>query len=317
MKLGDIVKYKEFTVKNDGFAGHLVEPDGRTPQHVVIIIMGGERSIINAKKVAERFTEFGISGIAVPVYGAKGQKRGVDRVEMSFMKRVVRTLRNKEGYKNVSVYGLSVGSVYAAVTARYVEGIDNAILVAPSHVPFEGSNTLKQKMTGHSMVTYEGVELPFVSPQFFHSGYMAKFIYDEDAGREVSNMWRMYNTSYKDKTRESLAYYELEKSNCRYLFVAGTCDEVWPSEYSINYMMDKLKKAGYTKEYKALIYPNASHIIGMLPSRERYKWQRRMLWLIGKIYRSYSEHREDSVRAVIESEKAIAAFIFGNEVREV
>ncbi len=303
------MKYKEFTVKNDGFAGYLVEPKQIKAENVVIIIMGGKRSIINGQKVAERFTEFGIAGISVPVYGAKGQGKGVDRVEMNFMRRVVRTLRDKEGFKHVSVYGLSVGSVYAAVAARYTEGIDNAILVAPSHVPFEGSNTLKQIMTGHSMVKYDGVELPFVSPDFFHSGYMAKFIYDKDAGREVSNMWRMYNTSYKDKTKESLAYYELEKSSCRYLFVAGTCDEVWPSEYSINYMMNKLENAGYDKEYKALIYPNASHIIGMLPSREKYKWQRRMLWLIGKIYRSYSEHREDSVRAVIESEKAIADFV--------
>lgn len=300
--------YKEFSIKKDGFAGHLVEPDKRT-DHVVIIIMGGERSIINARKVAERFTEFGIAGIAVPVFGAKGQKKGVDRVEMSFMRQVVRTLKVKEGYRYISIYGLSVGSIYAAVTARYINGIDNAILVAPSHVPFEGSNTLKQQMTGHSMVTFKGRELPFVSPQFFHSGYMAKFIYDEDAGREVSNMWRMYNKSYKDREKEEKAYYELEKSNCRFLFIAGTCDEVWPSEYSINYMMEHLKNADYKKKYKAIIYPNASHIIGMLPSREKYKWQKRMLWLIGKVYRSYSEHREDSKRAVIESEKAIADFI--------
>ncbi len=301
-------KYRKYTVQKDGFAGYLLNPSSGN-EHVVIVIVGGKRSVIDGKKIAERFAEFGIAGISVPMYGDKGQTKDIDRVDLDFMNTVVETLRRKEGFKYVSVYGFSVGSVYAAMTARLIKGIDNAILVAPSHVAFEGSNIKKKQMTGHSMVMYKGKELSFVRPDFFHSGYLAKYVFDEDVKRDVTNMWEIYKKSYKDKLRESKAYYELEKSNCRYLFVAGSDDEVWPSEYSINFMLNKLDNAGYKKEYKALIYPHGSHIIGMIPSRDKYKWQKRMLWLIGKIYKSFSLYRSESTRAINESEKAITDFI--------
>lgn len=32
-----------------------------------------------------------------------------------------------------------------------------------------------------------------------------------------------------------------------------------------------LDEAGYSKDYQAVIYPNASHLLGMMPSREQDK----------------------------------------------
>ena len=37
-----------------------------------------------------------------------------------------------------------MGSVFAALTAQYIGGIENVVMVSPSHVPFEGTTKDKK-----------------------------------------------------------------------------------------------------------------------------------------------------------------------------
>ena len=62
------------------------------------------------------------------------------------------------------------------------------------------------------------------------------------------------------------------------------------------------------------MYPNASHLIGMMPSRERNKWLYRMLPFIGLMYRTLGEHRVECMKAFIESEKEIVNWINESKV---
>lgn len=61
--------YTDFTVRKDGFVGHMVEPERNNTNHAVIVIMGGEKSIVSGIKVSERFADFGIIGISVSLFG--------------------------------------------------------------------------------------------------------------------------------------------------------------------------------------------------------------------------------------------------------
>lgn len=49
-----------------------------------------------------------------------------------------------------------MGSVFAALTAQYIGGIENVIMVFPTHVPFEGTTKNKKNMTGHSVAAWRG-----------------------------------------------------------------------------------------------------------------------------------------------------------------
>ena len=64
------MRHEDFTMRNDGFAGHLAEPDGGSDR-AVIVIMGGEQSILPGIKFAERFADYGITGLAVSLFGAE------------------------------------------------------------------------------------------------------------------------------------------------------------------------------------------------------------------------------------------------------
>ena len=80
--------YTDFSMKKDGFVGHMVEPEGKNTGHAVIVIMGGERSIVSGEKVAERFVDFGITGISISLYGAEGLPKHVDRIPLEMFEPV-------------------------------------------------------------------------------------------------------------------------------------------------------------------------------------------------------------------------------------
>ena len=300
------MKYTDFNINEHGFVGHMAEPEAKTKQ-AVIVIMGGEKSILPGIKIAERFAEYGICGLAVSLFGSEGLPQDVDRIPLDMFEKAVQYLHEVKGMESVSTYGMSMGSLFAALVAKYIDRIDNVIMVSPSHVPFEGSAD-KKNMTGHSMMTWRGKEIPFVKLDFA-AQKAGKYFYDERAGRKVTGMWISYRDAYQNKEAERQADIHIEELNARILLIAGTGDEAWPSDYSVNYMKQRLDESGYPKDYEAVIYPNASHLLGMMPGKAKNKWLYRMIPLIGMMYKSINLHREDCMKALEDSEKKIIEWI--------
>lgn len=290
----------------------MAEPGNNKTDKAVIVIMGGQKSILPGIKIAERFADFGITGLAVSLFGAEGLPENVDRIPIEMFENAVSFLRVEKKIKSISIYGMSMGSIFAALTAEYVRGIDNVILCSPTHVPFEGTLRDKKTMTGHSVATWRGKEISFVRADF-SAGGMGKYVYDEGAGRKVTKMWIAYRDGYLDKEQETKAALHLEKTGARILIVAGTGDEAWPSDYSARYIKRTLDNAGYEKDYKLILYRNASHLIGVMPNKERNKWLYRMIPMIGMMYKSFANHKEECMQALEQSEKEIVNWILSEK----
>jgi hypothetical protein len=136
-----------------------------------------------------------------------------------------------------------------------------------------------------------------------------KYMYDDRAKRKVLGMWSDFMDAYEDHEKEKQAEIPLEKTNARILMIAGSGDEAWPSEYSVRHMKDYLDHAGYTKEYKAVFYANASHLLGVHPNKEREKWLYRLIPLIGLVYRQFKTHKEECMQALELSEQEVIRWI--------
>lgn len=305
--------YSDFNMKEHGFAGHMAEPENKASQ-AVIVIMGGEKSLLPGIKIAERFADYGICGLSVSLFGAEGLPEGVNLIPLDMIEKAVRYLRDVKGITSLSTYGMSMGSLFAVMTAKYIDGIDNVIMVSPSHVPFEGTID-KKNMSGHSMMTWRGGEIPFVKPDF-RARKAGKYYFDPQAGRKVTGMWISYRDAYEKKEAEKQADIHIEKLHARILMIAGTGDEAWPSDYSVKYLKKRLDEAGYPRDYEMILYPNASHLIGMMPNKERNKWLYRMIPVIGLIYKSLNTDREDCMRALEDSERKIIEWIKGEKLGE-
>lgn len=48
------------------------------------------------------------------------------------------------------------------------------------------------------------------------------------------------------------------------MLIAGDADEAWTAEYSVNAIRTYLENKHYEKEVRAVVYPNVSHLAGMM-----------------------------------------------------
>lgn len=300
------MRYENFTMKEHGFVGHLAEPEEGSKK-AVLVIMGGEQSLLPGIKIAERFADYGITGLAVSLFGAEGLPEGPNQIPLEMFIPALDYLKTVKKIEHISVYGQSMGSIFAVLTAQYLGGIENVIMVSPTHVPFEGTLD-KKNMSGKSVATFEGQEIPFV-PVDFSSIKTAKYYNHPEAGHRVMGMWIAYYNAYQNKAAENAAWLHLEKTNARILLIAGDGDEAWPAEYSVHALKTYLEDLSYEKDAKVLVYPHGSHLNGMMPNRQREKKLYRMIPLIGLMYKTFGKYRRENMEYFAQTEREIIEWI--------
>ena len=100
------MKHENFNFKQHGFVGHLAEPDAGSDR-AVIVIMGGEQSLLPGIKFAERFADYGIMGLAVSLFGADGIPDAPNQIPLDMFLPAVSYLRSK---KHILPHGTSNGN---------------------------------------------------------------------------------------------------------------------------------------------------------------------------------------------------------------
>ena len=301
------MRHENYTMAEHGFVGHLAEPEAGS-KRAVIVVMGGEQSLLPGVKFAERFADFGITGLAVSIFGAEGLPDSPDRVPLELIEGAAGFLREEKKISHLSIYGQSMGSIFAAMAAEKIGGFDNLIMVSPTHVPFEGTLRDKKTMTGHSVVTWRGKELPFVKADFA-KWKAGKYQEHPAATYPVTGMWCAFYEAYQDKELVGQAMLHPEASGSRILMIAGAMDEAWPSAESVRLLQTALREADYSQEVKTIVFPHGSHLTGLMPNREREKRLYRMIPLIGLMYRSFGKYRRDNMAYFEQAERAIIEWV--------
>ena len=301
------MKHENFNFKQHGFVGHLAEPDAGSDR-AVIVIMGGEQSLLPGIKFAERFADYGIMGLAVSLFGADGIPDAPNQIPLDMFLPAVSYLRSKKHIEHISVYGQSMGSIFAVLVAQYIGGMENLILVSPTHVPFEGTLRDKKTMTGHSVATWHGEDIPFIRADF-SSVKAGKYRRHPAVTHKVTGMWVAYYNAYQDKASVEKAKLAVERTGARVLMIAGQEDEAWPAEISVGEIERQLKGSGYQKDVKVVLFPHGSHLSGLMPNREREKRLYRMIPLIGLMYKTFGKYRKENLQYFAESEKEIIGWV--------
>jgi pimeloyl-ACP methyl ester carboxylesterase len=201
-----------------------------------------------------------------------------------------------------------MGSIFAVLVAQYIGGMENLIMVSPAHVPFEGTLKDKKSMTGHSVATWHGEDIPFVRADF-SSMKAGKYQKHPAVPHKVTGMWVAYYSAYQNDAAVQKAKLEVEKTGARVLLIAGQEDEAWPAELSVREIERQLKDSGYQKDVKVVIFPHGSHLSGLMPNREREKRLYRMIPLIGLMYKTFGKYRKENLGYFAESEKEIIDWV--------
>ena len=301
------MKHEDFNFKQHGFVGHLAEPDDGSDRSV-IVIMGGEQSLLPGIRFAERFADYGITGLAVSLFGAEGLPDSPDRIPLDMFMPAVEYLRNAKHIGHISVYGQSMGSIFAVLVAQYIGGMENLIMVSPTHVPFEGTLKDKKTMTGHSVATWHGADIPFVRADF-SAVRAARYQKHPAVSHKVTGMWAAYYNAYQDHEAVQKASLQVAQTGARVLLIAGQMDEAWYAEYSVRVIEKQLRDCGYQKDVRVVLFPHGSHLTGLMPNREREKKLYRMIPLIGLMYRTFGRYKKENLAYFAQAEKEIIDWV--------
>lgn len=96
------------------------------------------------------------------LFGEEGLPDSPDQVSLDMFILAVSYLHQNKNIEYFSAYGQSMGSVFACLVSQYFSGIENLIIVSPTHVPFEGTLKDKITMTGRNVATFQKEDIPFV-----------------------------------------------------------------------------------------------------------------------------------------------------------
>jgi len=278
--------YEDYTLDEHGFYGHLVKPDH--PKYTgVIVLSGGEKSLLPGKSVAKEFAKEGYTAMAVPIFGAKGLPDSADRMPLDPVLKAAQFLQAYAGIHKVVTYGMSMGSLFALLVGVHNPDIAGVISVSGTHVVFEGELDAKHN-SSHSLITFEGEELSYVPV---------------DLSRGVREA---FEEAYQDEEAVMKAVVPVEQCHCPVLFLGSDADEEWPADHSAKVLKDRLEEAGYPYSYRNVIYADASHMMGMMPQDLRGKFFMKAAKLT---FKSMKEHPQACQDAVLKSRKEILDFL--------
>ena len=283
---GIFLKTIEYNLEVHGFTGQLFCPD-HPAATAVIVITGGAKGILSPAGIAQRFAELGFHALSFPLFGAAGQENMPDRIPLDYLEPALSVLKSIKSVRSVCLYGMSLGSIYALTAASMMEGIDAVISVSGCHVIPEGSPDRKTG-SGHSLLTYHGMELPFVPIPV--TGEMNAALRSVDPDDELF----------------SRALIPLQQAGCRILILASDADETWPAAESAVYLRKLLKKTEYSHPYQVIIYKNASHILGILPEEDAAARMKRFSRIM---YTSMLHHSRECLKAITQSQEEILSFL--------
>jgi len=275
--LGGIkMAYRNFTIAEDGFAGYMVLPDQRS-QLAVITLMPNDMPL-PVNEIADSLAKEGYISMNLPLYGQKGQAKTANCLPIEPIEQAISYLRERLKVAHIVLYGFGIGTVTAVYGAYYIEDIDGVILVSPTHVCYAGVGS-RNRLTGHSLMTYKDEELPFLTVDFKkHRSYDA------------------FTEAYEHRAEVELALLPIERLKSQLLILAGDSDEVWPSAYSLKKLEYCLYDGLYPYPYQVKIFHNASHYIGYYPGYFNPNSLLRLPQMASMVERRYNRQCQDARR---------------------
>ncbi len=94
-----------YNMKEHGFVGHLSIPE-QSIKYGVIVIMGGEQSMLPGTLIEDRFADYGIAALAVSLFGAEGLSDGVNQISLDMFIPALKVLKDMQSALPSSVIAI-------------------------------------------------------------------------------------------------------------------------------------------------------------------------------------------------------------------
>jgi uncharacterized protein len=189
------------------------------------------------QKTRDHFIEKGYAFLAIGYFGAKGTPDTLNKIAIEDVYNAIKmATKNKNiDRKKIAIIGGSRGADLALLLGSYYKDVDCVVSIVGSHVAFPG-------YTSHfttSLWTYQRKELAFVPVNDASIPYLMK--------RDLRGA---FEAMLLDKNAEEKAIIKVEKIKGSILFISATKDEICPSTFMAEKMMDRLRQKKFKYKYE-------------------------------------------------------------------
>lgn len=282
----------KITIDQEGFYGFFHEPKNPIDYKKAVIVLGGSEGNENIPiNLGAKFATNGLYSLGVCYWNVENLPKQLVSVPIDSLERAVFWLKNR-GFKKIFIYGISKGGELALLCASLMKDISGVIAISPSHCVWSGlkgsKNIFSKRFVPVSEFSYKGKDFPFMMAKLTYGPAIRHFILDNQM--DISYIYKDALSDFDEKTAINV-----ENIKGDVLFIYSKNDTMWPSEESVNYMIERLNKHSFNYKVDVLSYEKASHILIPINTK-KFK-----LFKIEKNYpKECKRNREDAFRKTIE-----------------
>jgi acetyl esterase/lipase len=227
-----------------GLRGTFFYNDSNKRQKALILLGGSEGGNYWSTQVSyiKDLVEIGYCVFSLTYFRAIDLPKDLNRIPLEYFKTAFKWLKSQEIVlpENYAIMGKSRGGELALILASRCPQIQAVVAIVPSYVAFVGS--VKSLIWPRQVSAWSigGQELPFV-PLRFSISTLKSLI--------VGNRRRMFEIALQNTTRVQRAVIPIEKINGPILLISAQNDQVWPSTFMCNQIMQRLQENNFGHIY--------------------------------------------------------------------
>ena len=247
------------SVRERGLVGTFSHPRGSGPFPAVIVLGGGEGGLDVQECFAALLATHGYATLGLAYFGMEQLPPHLAEIPLDYGETALQWLQAQASVQdaNIGVIGGSAGGELALLMGANFPAIRAVVGFAASGVMYQEIGLFSG--SPRARWTYRGMPLPFVLIK-------ADLRYlSESRWRHLTGQPRvstpLYLASLHDPELVDKATIPVEKINGPVLLISGSDDQVWPSSWLSERVMQRLKQCGHPYADRHLCYEGAGHAI--------------------------------------------------------
>ena len=250
-------KKLEFTIKEDGFHGALFESEKNPYKNKILIICSGsDGDFENSKKNAKFLSDNGINTLALGYFNIPDGPSVISKCPIDYVEKASNYLKSI-GYEKIGIWGISMGSIYALLSACYYPDLISLVIAAsPCYFVTQAMDSKKNISLNSSTYSYKGEDIPY--EPYTVQMTMFKNIFQSIINLEP-NFSYLYEPLMNKVSEEHII--PVEKMKAHLIIFSGKLDHLWPSTESGELIMKRLKEKNYAYPYEHIIFEYGGHLM--------------------------------------------------------
>lgn len=246
---------KRIDVREDGLVGALFVPQSEKPLPVIITISGSNGGL--SENRAKLLASNGFAVFALGYFGVDGLPPNLQDIPLEYFEVAFAWLKAQPYIEpsHIGLYGASRGAELSLLLGSFFPNSVQAIVaIAPSSVVYGGSSD-----ASINAWIYQGKPiLPFAP--------VPQIDFTQGQGQTPENpacIRASFLEGIKDESAFTDSSIPVENIRCPILLVSGGGDQMWPSDFYVQQIMDRLQKNHSSITCRHLHYPEAGHGINI------------------------------------------------------